>query len=294
MKTNKTIICLMCALIGLSSVQVLQAMAVKSPIIRGDTELNGNVAVTDATLIQKYQASLEELTKRQIFACDVDGDQKATIKDATLIQKRVAEIITQFDTKDEYNSYIEIKNFYADYNSSKAMVGKPVTFTTEVIGGIEPFSYEYYVNGAKVGEKSASNKFDYTFNQAGTYTVKAVVYNDLDEYEETEMQYTVVEPYTSDEPVVQSLYLDRNTICSADQNITVTAVAFMGKEPYQYSFVLDDGSASQDFSSSNTFVIKNSLEEGEHTIKVMVKDSQSKDDYVTETLKFTVTGLILG
>lgn len=294
MKTNKTIICLMCALIGLSSVQVLQAMAVKSPIIRGDTELNGNVAVTDATLIQKYQASLEELTKRQIFAGDVDGDQKSTIKDATLIQKRVAEIITKFDTKDEYNSYIEIKNFYADYNSGKAMVGKPVAFTTEAIGGIQPFSYEYYVNGAKVGEKSASNKFDYTFNQAGTYTVKAVVYNDLDEYEETEMQYTVVEPYTSDKPVVQSLYMDRSTICSADQNITVTAVAFMGKEPYQYSFVLDDGSASQDFSSSNTFVIKNSLKEGEHTIKVMVKDSQSKDDYVTETLTFTVTGLIAG
>ena len=59
----------------------------------GDTDLSGNVTVKDATLIQKYAASLVQLNKTQLFLANCNGQGDVNVKDATQIQKYCAGFI---------------------------------------------------------------------------------------------------------------------------------------------------------------------------------------------------------
>lgn len=57
----------------------------------GDTDLSGQVTVKDATLIQKYIASIvDNLNRTQLFLANCDGVGDVNIKDATQIQKYCA------------------------------------------------------------------------------------------------------------------------------------------------------------------------------------------------------------
>ncbi len=60
----------------------------------GDANVDGKVNVKDATLIQKYAASLESLSGKQMSLADVNADTKVNVKDATAIQKYTAGIKT--------------------------------------------------------------------------------------------------------------------------------------------------------------------------------------------------------
>ena len=55
----------------------------------GDTDLSGYISVTDATLVQKYVAGIEDFDKLQLFNSDVDNDGEISVVDATLIQKYI-------------------------------------------------------------------------------------------------------------------------------------------------------------------------------------------------------------
>ena len=55
----------------------------------GDVDSDGEVTVMDATLVQKYIASLETLTDSQLNVADVNGDGEISVLDATQIQKIV-------------------------------------------------------------------------------------------------------------------------------------------------------------------------------------------------------------
>lgn len=299
MKIRKTC-CMVIALVILLSFYIADASAIVSPLIRGDIDCDSMVTIKDATLIQKYQADIIELSKRDIFTGDVDGDDEATIKDVTLIQKKVAGIIDKFVTEDVLYNTIEIDNLYADYNSGKAMAGTPVTFTAAARGGIEPFTYQFFVDGEAVGELSTSDECVYKFEKAGTYTVSVIVYNTFDEYETAVMTYTVVEPYVSEKPAIKSMYFNRTisedfgTIVLGDKepNYFVTANAFMGTAPYEYKFVLDDGVLTQDFSVNNIFKMRDLLTIGEHRITVQVRDADSQT--TEEVLAFTVIDQPIG
>ena len=59
----------------------------------GDTDLNGYISVTDATLVQKYVAGIEDFDKLQLFNSDVDNDGEISVVDATLIQKYIVGLI---------------------------------------------------------------------------------------------------------------------------------------------------------------------------------------------------------
>ena len=59
----------------------------------GDVNNDGKIDITDATLIQRYAAELEELDDTQLLAADANGDGKVNITDATMIQNYIAEII---------------------------------------------------------------------------------------------------------------------------------------------------------------------------------------------------------
>ena len=55
----------------------------------GDTDLNGYISVTDATLVQKYVVGIEDFDKLQLFNSDVNDDGEISVVDATLIQKYI-------------------------------------------------------------------------------------------------------------------------------------------------------------------------------------------------------------
>ena len=55
----------------------------------GDTDLDGYISVTDATLVQKYVVGIEDFDKLQLFNSDVNHDGEISVVDATLIQKHI-------------------------------------------------------------------------------------------------------------------------------------------------------------------------------------------------------------
>ena len=63
----------------------------------GDADLNGTVNVKDATAIQKHLADIQKLSETGVVLADVDGNNNVNIKDATAIQKYVAGMNTGFD-----------------------------------------------------------------------------------------------------------------------------------------------------------------------------------------------------
>ena len=58
----------------------------------GDVNLNGEVEITDATLIQQYLADMTDLPEDSLMLADVDADGSVTVMDATYIQRWLAEL----------------------------------------------------------------------------------------------------------------------------------------------------------------------------------------------------------
>ncbi len=59
----------------------------------GDVNMDKDINVKDATLVQKYIAMLETLSDDQMILADADIDGDVNIKDATYIQKMVAGLV---------------------------------------------------------------------------------------------------------------------------------------------------------------------------------------------------------
>ncbi len=66
-------------------------------LLLGDADLDGDITVKDATLIQKHVAKILTLDSDAQACSDVDGNQDITVKDATAIQKFVAKIETGYN-----------------------------------------------------------------------------------------------------------------------------------------------------------------------------------------------------
>ena len=62
----------------------------------GDADTNDTVNVKDATAIQKHLADIQKLSETGAKLADVDGNSNVNIKDATAIQKYVAGMNTGF------------------------------------------------------------------------------------------------------------------------------------------------------------------------------------------------------
>ena len=65
-------------------------------ISMGDVNLDGSVNIKDATAIQKHIANLITLDEKGYDVADVDGSGSVNIKDATAIQKHIAGIETGY------------------------------------------------------------------------------------------------------------------------------------------------------------------------------------------------------
>ncbi|MBQ4260464.1 MAG: leucine-rich repeat protein, partial [Ruminococcus sp.] len=77
--------------------QQLPFMAmIDTDCIVGDVSGDGNVDITDATIVQQFAAEVFVPTALQRLAADTNGDGNVDITDATLIQMLAAEIINKF------------------------------------------------------------------------------------------------------------------------------------------------------------------------------------------------------
>lgn len=74
------------------SVEFTASAAESDVLYLGDADLNAVVNVKDATYIQKYVASIVELSESELICADSDENSTVNVKDATLIQKFVAGI----------------------------------------------------------------------------------------------------------------------------------------------------------------------------------------------------------
>ena len=70
----------------------------------GDVNLDGTVAVLDATRVQRHVALVDALYDEQLVNADVDGDTLVTVLDATYIQQKVAQIISKFPVEKKSKS----------------------------------------------------------------------------------------------------------------------------------------------------------------------------------------------
>lgn len=66
-------------------------------VLLGDADLNNEVNIKDATVIQKAAAGVDKLDEKEVFAADVNKDKEVNVKDATAIQKHIANINTGYD-----------------------------------------------------------------------------------------------------------------------------------------------------------------------------------------------------
>ena len=105
---NRTI-SLVLALLILVSGFAFSAFALDGRLILGDADLDGIVTVKDASEIQKSVAQITALSADATVTADCDMDKIVTVKDASLIQKYSASIPTDFPigdvivSKEEYN-----------------------------------------------------------------------------------------------------------------------------------------------------------------------------------------------
>lgn len=79
-----------------------------NPIVspKGDVTLDGKLDITDATMIQKYCASIVTFSSAQKNLADIDKSGAIDISDATYIQKKISGLIA--DDSDKKDDVIEL------------------------------------------------------------------------------------------------------------------------------------------------------------------------------------------
>ena len=79
-----------------------------NPIVspKGDVTLDGKLDITDATMIQKYCASIITFSSTQKNIADIDKSGAIDISDATYIQKKISGLVA--DDSDKKDDVIEL------------------------------------------------------------------------------------------------------------------------------------------------------------------------------------------
>ncbi|MBE6735032.1 MAG: starch-binding protein [Ruminococcaceae bacterium] len=125
-----------------AAIDGLVPVAIK--LMLGDTDNSDGVNVKDATLIQKYIACLVTLNYRERVVANVDGDldgadlPNLTIKDATAIQKYIAEVDSECSAQG-----VEIGEYFM-YDLSQEEPDIPETTATTEVTETEPTEPEAF------------------------------------------------------------------------------------------------------------------------------------------------------
>lgn len=255
--------------------------ATLQPEKAGDANLDYTVNINDATLIQKFIADLCEMNGLQKGVSEVDGDGTVTVRDATMIQKRCAGLIDSFVVDDNVWIDFNAESLVADYDSGKAMVGVPVTFTATAEGYGEPFYYQFFVNDEAVTEMTEENTFTFTFDETGFYDIEVKMYSSYNMPSGSCLRwYEVVESYKSDTLMIKHFYHDKSPglLYETIGKTTFYAQAMFGSGSYEYAFYWD-GKLLKDYSADNSYTMDDDTfrDKGEHTMTVYVRDTETRD-----------------
>lgn len=277
----KRIFAMAVVMLFLLSLGAGNVFAAIKPATAGDANLDYTVNINDATLIQKFIADLCEMNGLQKGVSEVDGDGKVTVRDATMIQKRCAGLIDFFVVYDNVWRDFNAESLVANYDSGKAMVGVPVTFTATADGYGEPFYYQFFVNDKAVTEMTEENTFTFTFDETGFYDIEVKMKSSYGMSDINGLSwYEVVEPYKSDTLMIKHFYHDKSPglLYATIGNTTFYAQAMFGSGSYEYAFYWD-GELLKDYSTDNTYTMDDDTfrDKGEHTMTVYIRDTETAD-----------------
>lgn len=99
--------------------------------IYGDADLNGSVNVKDATLVQKHAADIVTITGKAFIQANVNGDTAVNVRDATYIQKFVANLIVAFPAeRDKSVASVSADSFQAELTAAKSALESYYTYSS--------------------------------------------------------------------------------------------------------------------------------------------------------------------
>ncbi len=150
-------------------------------LILGDVDLNMSTNVLDATLIQKYVASIVTLSADALLCGDIDNDNETTVLDATSIQLHIA----NKKVNDKLGKPIEDDG---GEDPTVPVETKTITLNdTDAFNGEDIYVFAYDgqggTNGTWPGQKMTKSGTKYTVDiDAALTTLKFVgVYSEFDE-----------------------------------------------------------------------------------------------------------------
>ena len=160
-------------------------------------------------------------------------------------------------------------------SAEAAVPEESVTWTAEGFNGVEPYKYRFYLycDGARIATRaySTTNTYTYKFTKAGTYYVIVSMKDDDGEIVEATSPEIIV---SLEALKIDSVVCDKETIRTTD-TATWTAAASGGEQPYQYQFILKQGSEvvqTQDYSNVDAFSYTFETE-GAYSLEVTAKDN---------------------
>ena len=280
----KKILCLMFLSILVLLCIPLHAFAgYHSNIEYGNIDYKNNtiVDIMDVTLMQMNIAQMNTFDGVQTEAADFDHDGEITVLDVTFLRRSICGISIPEGCGGYFEYMSSVTHLYADYESGKAQVDVPVTFTADegrmIDSQFQPVEYRFEIYSYADRSKPLAVR-DYSYNRTFTYTFKSAdtryeiyVYSRnrygyigkmrISSYEVTEPQNTgqlaVTSVYTN-QYGNKELYFYRYFRTSMYfRDMTFFAIAKGGSGDYQYAFEYQkrDQTLTQDYSNNNSFTI---------------------------------------
>lgn len=232
------------------------------PALVGDVNYDDSVDILDVTLIRRYLINGAVFYDGQKLVADFDRDGEVTVIDATWIQRKEVGMTIPESCGGWLNQDIHVTSFYADYASGKAAAGVPVTFTARADCGSKDCSYEFYIDGEMVQNRSQDNTFTYTFPESGDYNVEVKAFNkdgfstlipysifaDIIDQPYQYRNFHVVDSYPYDELGLLSVnWVDYEY--SPEPILEVRATG--GTAPYTYSYTILDLDSGEIYSKED-------------------------------------------
>jgi hypothetical protein len=181
--------------------------------------------------------------------------------------------------------YIQISGLSVSISptTGKIKVGESVAFTSTVSGGLSPYSYQWYLNGAAV-PGATSPTWTFTPTTTGTYTVYLNITDSVPKTAKSnEASVTVAPPLTV-------LVSPTSASILVGQSVTFTSTVSGGYTPYTYQWYLNDAPVSGATSGSWTFTPTTS---GIYYVYLKVTDANN-NVVQSETARISVASVPVG
>lgn len=203
MKTKRFLSILIAVIMAFSVVPVVSAEEGRA--LLGDVNLDGKVNIRDVTLLQKYVANIVELSETQLRAIDANGDKNLNIKDATSLQKFIAGVEKSEIIGVEITDAYETVSTYAKVTeaTSEYTQGTEVSETTKTSESTEESTWIEFDTDPTETTKASEPTEESTWIELGTdpqETTKATAFEEKSTYTEPQTDPTEIAETTETTP----------------------------------------------------------------------------------------------